>query len=75
MTWLRFFFSLRISSVSPKLGLDYRFSDDVMGYITASRGFKSGGYNVRAQTTFFPESGLPFDDEVLTVVEVEEWGK
>ncbi|MHC4610312.1 MAG: TonB-dependent receptor, partial [Planctomycetota bacterium] len=58
------------SSFSPKLGLDYQFSDDVMGYITASRGFKSGGYNVRAQETFFPESGLPFDDEVLTVAEV-----
>ncbi|MCP3935953.1 MAG: TonB-dependent receptor, partial [Actinomycetia bacterium] len=58
------------SSVSPKLGLDYKFSDDVMGYVTASRGFKSGGYNVRAQETFFPDSALPFDDEVLTVVEV-----
>ncbi len=58
------------SSVSPKLGLDYKFNDDVMGYVTASRGFKSGGYNVRAQETFFPESALPFDDEVLTVVEV-----
>jgi iron complex outermembrane receptor protein len=58
------------SSVSPRLGLDYQFNDDVMGYVTASRGFKSGGYNVRAQTTFFPESGEPFDDEVLTVVEV-----
>jgi iron complex outermembrane receptor protein len=57
------------SSVSPKLGLDHMFNDDVMGYISASRGFKSGGYNVRAQTTFFPESGLPFDDEVLTVFE------
>jgi iron complex outermembrane receptor protein len=58
------------SSVAPKLGLDYQFNDDVMGYVTASRGFKSGGYNVRAQTTFFPQSGDPFDDEVLTVLEV-----
>ncbi|MCP4204146.1 MAG: TonB-dependent receptor [bacterium] len=58
------------SSVSPKLGLDYQVSDDVMWYVSASRGFKSGGYNVRAQETFFPESALPFDDEVLTVAEV-----
>ncbi len=58
------------SSVSPKLGLDYQFSDDVMGYVTLSRGFKSGGYNVRAQENVFPESALPFDDEVLTVAEV-----
>jgi iron complex outermembrane receptor protein len=58
------------SSVSPKLGLDYSFSDDVMGYVSLSRGFKSGGYNVRASATQFPESALPFDDEALTVAEV-----
>ncbi|MCG8457820.1 MAG: TonB-dependent receptor, partial [Holophagales bacterium] len=58
------------TSVAPKLGLDYAFSDDVMGYVTLSRGFKSGGFNVRAQATAFPESAEPFDDEVLTVAEV-----
>ncbi|MEM6793291.1 MAG: TonB-dependent receptor [Acidobacteriota bacterium] len=58
------------SSVAPKLGLDYAFNDDVLGYLTLSRGFKSGGFNVRAQATAFPESALPFDDEVLTVAEV-----
>jgi iron complex outermembrane receptor protein len=58
------------SSVSPRLGLDYRVNDDVMVYFDASRGFKSGGFNVRAQETLFPESALPFDDEVLTVFEV-----
>jgi len=58
------------SSVAPKLGFDYRFSDDVMGYVSVSRGFKSGGFNVRAQATAFPESAEPFDDEVLTVGEV-----
>ena len=41
-----------------------------MGYVTLSRGFKSGGFNVRAQSTVFPESAEPFDDEVLTVGEV-----
>ena len=58
------------SSVAPKLGLDYALADDVMGYVTLSRGFKSGGFNVRAQATAFPESAEPFDDEVLTVAEV-----
>ncbi len=58
------------TSVAPKVGLDYAFSDDVMGYVTLSRGFKSGGFNVRAQATAFPESAEPFDDEVLTVAEV-----
>ncbi len=58
------------TSVAPKLGLDYQFNDDVLGYVSLSRGFKSGGFNVRAQASFFPESALPFDDEVLTVAEV-----
>lgn len=56
-------------SIAPKLGFDYRFSDDVMGYVNLSQGFKSGGFNVRAQSTVFPESAEPFDDEVLTVGE------
>jgi iron complex outermembrane receptor protein len=58
------------SSVSPRLGFDYQFNDNVMGYITAARGFKSGGFNVRAQSVLFPDSALPFDDEQLTVTEV-----
>ena len=57
-------------SIAPKLGIDYRFSDAAMGYFTLSRGFKSGGFNVRAQSTIFPESAEPFDDEVLTVGEL-----
>jgi len=56
-------------SLAPKLGFDYRFTEDVMGYVSYSRGFKSGGFNVRAQSNIFPESAEPFDDEVLDVVE------
>jgi iron complex outermembrane receptor protein len=58
------------TSWAPKLGLDYQFNQDVMGYVTLSQGFKSGGYNVRAQSTLFPETALPFDDEVMTVAEL-----
>lgn len=57
-------------SIAPKLGLDYRFTDDVLGYVSLSRGFKSGGFNVRAQATVFPQSAEPFDDEVLSVAEL-----
>lgn len=57
-------------SIAPKLGLDYRFTEDVMGYVSLSRGFKSGGFNVRANTIAAPGSDLPFDDEILDVVEV-----
>ncbi len=58
------------SSLAPKLGLDYAFTGDVLGYVSLSRGFKSGGFNVRAQSVAFPDSAQPFDDEVLTVAEV-----
>jgi iron complex outermembrane receptor protein len=57
------------SSVAPKLGFDYQISDNAMGYFTLSRGFKSGGFNVRAQATVFPASAEPFEDEVLDVAE------
>ncbi len=62
--------SATFTSVAPRFGLDYRFSEDVMGYVTASRGFKSGGFNVRANTITAPGSDQPFDDEVLDVAEV-----
>jgi iron complex outermembrane receptor protein len=62
--------SVTFTSWAPKIGLDYQINPDVMGYFKVNRGFKSGGYNVRAQETVFPESGLPFDDEVMTVAEV-----
>ena len=39
------------TSWAPKIGLDYQFNQDVMGYFKVNRGFKSGGYNVRAQST------------------------
>ena len=58
------------TSWAPKIGLEYRFNPDVMGYVKATRGFKSGGFNVRAQSEIFPESALPFDDEVMTVGEI-----
>ena len=58
------------SSVAPKLGLDYRLTDQVLGYLTLSRGFKGGGFNVRAQEQAFPQSAEPYDEEVLTVGEI-----
>ena len=61
--------SKTFNSVAPKLGLDYQFDPDVMGYVTVSRGFKSGGFNVRAQATVFPQSAEPFKDEILDVAE------
>jgi len=62
--------SKTFTSFAPRLGLDYAFSKTAMGYLSASRGFKSGGFNVRANTIAAPGSDQPFDDEVLDMVEV-----
>lgn len=36
---------------SPKVGIDYDFSDDLMGYASVSGGFRSGVYNGRPTST------------------------
>jgi len=62
--------SKTFSSTAPKVGLDYKVSDKIMAYGSLSRGFKSGGFNVRAQSTVFPKSADPFNDETLDVGEI-----
>jgi len=62
--------SKTFSSIAPKIGLDYKVSDKIMAYGSLSRGFKSGGFNVRAQSTVFPKSADPFNDETLDVGEI-----
>lgn len=38
------------SSFSPKLAVEYMLSDKVMAYVSAAKGFRSGGFNVYADT-------------------------
>jgi len=47
-------------SFSPKFGLDYTINQDVMVYASASRGFKSGGFNGR-----LTNRAQAFDPETL----------
>ncbi len=58
------------TSWAPKIGLDYQFNPDVMGYFKVNRGFKSGGFNVRAQNNIYPVPSVVVDDEVMTVAEI-----
>jgi len=55
------------NSVSPKFGLDYHWTSDVMSYVSVARGFKSGGFNGRprqanaALQTFGPETAWAYE--------------
>ena len=57
--------TINFTNVAPKISLGYQVTDDILIYGLATRGFKSGGYNIRAQATAVPRSAEPFDDEVV----------
>jgi len=57
------------SGVSYTADLDYKITDDAMVYARASRGFRSGGQNIRG-AFFAPASLLPFRPEIATSEEV-----
>ena len=62
--------TINFKNLSPKISLDYQITPDIMVYGLASRGFKSGGYNIRAQATAVPRSAEPFQDEQVDSFEV-----
>ncbi|MBB1471808.1 TonB-dependent receptor [Luteimonas sp. MC1782] len=53
---------------TPSLSLQKAFSDNVMGYVSANRGFKSGGFNGRANTALETTSAA-FEPEVVWTYE------
>jgi iron complex outermembrane receptor protein len=55
--------TITFDNVSPKVSLDYQVTPDILVYGLAARGFKSGGYNIRAQAVAVPRSAEPFSDE------------
>jgi iron complex outermembrane receptor protein len=56
--------STTFKKISWRAALDYHFTDAVMGYVSANRGFKSGTFNL------VPFSPDPVKPEVLTAYEV-----
>jgi len=48
---------------TPKLGFEYQASDDMLYYVTGTRGFKSGGYNS------LQPSNPPYDPEYIWAYE------
>jgi iron complex outermembrane receptor protein len=56
------------TSFTPKVGLNYQLSDAVFAYASASRGFKSGGFNIGSyqNTPFNPEQIWSYEAGVKT---------
>jgi iron complex outermembrane recepter protein len=62
--------SLTSTNLSPRFSLQYQASDNTNLYTSLSRGFKSGGYNIRANVAAVPQSSHPIQDEVLDTFEL-----
>jgi len=67
--------SQTFDQTTPRVGLRYQINDDINVYASYSEGFKSGGFNVRAnQAAIPPESGLdasePFRPETIDTFEI-----
>ncbi|GFE74856.1 TonB-dependent receptor [Novosphingobium sp. TCA1] len=53
---------------TPKIGIDYRPSNDVMLYASWSRGYRSGGFSPRAATA--DTASTPFQPETVDAYEI-----
>ena len=51
------------SNVSPRLGLDFHVTDHVMTYLSYSKGFKSGGFDMRGNALVYPQTKDGYDSE------------
>jgi iron complex outermembrane recepter protein len=48
---------------SPRLGLDFHWTDHVMTYVSYSRGFKSGGFDMRGNAAVYPQTENGYKSE------------
>lgn len=68
--------SATFSRFSPRLGLQYQVNDNMMVYTSYTNGFKSGGFDMRANKSVNPDADKPYDPEVVDSYEVgmkSEW--
>jgi iron complex outermembrane receptor protein len=61
-------------ATTPQLVLQWDFADSSMAYLSYAEGFKSGGFNMRANDLLMQSSGLdaskPFDEETVKTSEL-----
>ena len=48
---------------TPRLGLDYHLTPQVMAYVSYSRGFKSGGFDMRGNAAVYPQTENGYNSE------------
>jgi iron complex outermembrane recepter protein len=48
---------------TPRLGLDFHWTDHVMTYLSYSRGFKSGGFDMRGNAAVYPQTQNGYKSE------------
>jgi iron complex outermembrane receptor protein len=58
------------SNVDPRLGFDYHFTQNVMGYFTYSKGFKSGGFDMRGNAALSPTTKNGYNAETANSYEL-----
>jgi iron complex outermembrane recepter protein len=58
----------KFSSFTPKAGLEFQWTSDVLAYASYSKGFKSGGYDLRA--TSATASSVPYRPQLTIAYEL-----
>jgi iron complex outermembrane recepter protein len=58
------------SDISPRLGFDYRVTDDLLAYLSYSQGFKSGGFDMRGNELANPATRNGYDSETADNYEI-----
>jgi iron complex outermembrane receptor protein len=54
-------------SFTPRLAVKYQFTPETQAYASFTRGYRSGGYNIRSSAAIIPG---PFDDETADAYEI-----
>ena len=55
---------------SPRLGLDYHWTPQIMTYASWSRGFKSGGFDMRGNEAIYPQTRAGYGPETANNYEL-----
>lgn len=57
--------SRKFDDFTPRLSIDYAFTENVMGYASFTNGFKSGGFDMRGNKSVFPKTVDGYDSETV----------